>query len=1233
MNTLNRYLQKLAVGVAAGLLMVSTSMSDDIDLYVNPPSTSSLGETLVVFTMDLRAEVMASSVCTSDRECDELFKDAGMFDQLNDDGSTSYFLMLVAVLKKVLYSLNNDNIKVALMIPHANTGGNQSQCTGFQGKNPDTGCSNGGYVLSAFRSTGDTTEMDKFFEKLEAIPAKDGGNAPHEYQLKELFFEMYRFFSNGYVYNGENGWENWKTDATYNIDDPEDTISVYQGHDEPTTPVAELMWDTDAVDASSKRYINSLDTAEHCTDIFSVNISAAKADKDDSADGAMAETRENGGFGFDPDSNQSGRLQVIEHLAGIDLSPDPESDTDSGLVGNQSLTSFFITEEGGRAVSTANAWADAGGTGSAVTYQEDPDDLLRVISSLFNEIEGTSTTYVSASVPANVFNRAETLNEVFLAIFEPNDDDIPKPFWVGNVKKLTTRTIESESCDSTGDCTIDEEKILVDVLEADAVDPESAINPLDGRIRAEALTYWTRTGDNNAYLPAPTTEEEEKEFTEGTDGRKVDRGGAGQVKPGYLGSGSPGDVNDTTSNTTISGPRKIFTEADNDDSATSGLVNLDADSGANTAVNLLTDGRSYPGSSLTYGDYLFQTVMSDCSGCASSYSDASGGNQNTAEDRVNNLIRYARGYDFTDIDTATGGKRAWWQSDPLHTRPLALNYGARGDYTQDRPDIRIVLGGNDGMVQMIRDGRKSDGSEDGVEAWAFLPREFVPLQKRLLEATSGLYDPGQPYDPPHEPLHPYAMDGAPSALIIDNNLDGTINAADPPSTDDPDTPEDETLDGGDQAYVFIGQRRGGKRYYALDVSNPDNPKYLWSIGKGDSSGDFAEMGQSWSLMRAGVMAVDEGGTVYNRPVLVFSGGYNGDDGGDGGGDLGKDSRVKNHDSGTEILGTDDDEGNALFIVNALTGDLIWKAVDTADTDTAAYDSAALAYKHPYLNDSVAASPAVLDSTGDGLIDRVYFPDTGGNVWRMDAGGANRSNWTVTKLFAGGRHVTGLADNDHDRRFIHTPDVVFAEDEFGKFDAVILGSGDRAHPFGATVENWMYMIKDRATTSGNPPGSTLFHDDLADLTDPTDNCLQNGTCDAVNGWKLQLKQCEAGGIDPKCGEKSLATPLTIDGTIYFTTYLPVLEADTSTIPATCGPPEGSGLFYAVDLQTAGAAGVFGTSDGGSSGTPNRFERLKSPGIPSEPVAISPNEILRPDLEVQKTEGTKKAETFWYERRFN
>ena len=72
--------------------------------------------------------------------------------------------------------------------------------------------------------------------------------------------------------------------------------------------------------------------------------------------------------------------------------------------------------------------------------------------------------------------------------------------------------------------------------------------------------------------------------------------------------------------------------------------------------------------------------------------------------------------------------------------------------------------------------------------------------------------------------------------------------------------------------LLFGERRGGNRYYALDVTDPLKPKYLWNIGPDTNvSGNFpyAEMGQSWSSPIIGKIAYGSG----EKWVAFIGGGY------------------------------------------------------------------------------------------------------------------------------------------------------------------------------------------------------------------------------------------------------------------------------------------------------------------------------------------------------------------------
>src|SRR5260221_3260890 len=68
-------------------------------------------------------------------------------------------------------------------------------------------------------------------------------------------------------------------------------------------------------------------------------------------------------------------------------------------------------------------------------------------------------------------------------------------------------------------------------------------------------------------------------------------------------------------------------------------------------------------------------------------------------------------------------------------------------------------------------------------------------------------------------------------------------------------------------------RRGGRTIYALDVSDPANPVFMWKRGcpnladnVGCDSG-FEELGQTWSEPRVGFLR------AFANPVLIFGAGY------------------------------------------------------------------------------------------------------------------------------------------------------------------------------------------------------------------------------------------------------------------------------------------------------------------------------------------------------------------------
>lgn len=1045
-------IKKISLSTILALYVAASGVShgDDTDVYVNAGAGLPVNsEPLVMFSLDYRPN-LGSTACNGGA-CDKLISEGYM----SSTGPYTFFDVLRGALRKVFDPL--EGVKVGLMLNHDNI----NNCEGF-GR---TNCSNGGYIAMGFEKfeVNDSNGAKARFHKiLDAMPIPQG-NESHSYQGKELFFEFYRYLTGQGVYNAHNGYTDYSTSNKFNLD-----------YDYPA-----FDWDTtiETGPVTKPKYISPLASAGECTSIYTVNTMFQVSNQEADSDAAISASVLSGGMG----AAKKEFVDVIQYLNDADLA-NGSYGTVPSLDDKQNVVSYFIVDPT-KINTQTTGYARAGGTGLPLALSEDPDELVATLQEIFKQILSVSTTFVAASVPVNVFNRAEITDNVYIALFQVDGD--AKPSWVGNIKKL---------------------KLSAGTLPTDpAVLTDASGNPAvagDGRIRFDALTYWTSGGN---LPPADLSAGE----VNGRDGRAVNRGGAGQQIPGYM-SGSPQLANGL-------GGRRIYY-----DKSPSSLASLNTDSA--TAV-----------------------ALQDEFGAATSAEAAE-------------LIAFSRGLDIDDLDgdSNVSESRDWIFGDPLHSRPLPMNFGTRAGYSEDNPSIYIAVASNDGMLHMIRN-TNSNGTESGEEIWAFMPKTSMPAQKTLRANGTGA-------------RHPYTIDGAPVGYIEDKNQNGTIET-------------------GESAYLYVGLRRGGKAIYALDVSYPEVPKLMWSI---DKSGDFSELGYTFSNPRVGLVNTGNG----PRPVLMFGGGY----------DMNKDSGG---------VGTDDSEGNAIYVVDAETGALIWKARGGGG------GSSGRVFEHTGLVDSIPSTLTVADMDGDGYTDRIVVGDTGGNVWRADLNGTDVADWKLNLIASLGRHATSGTAGD--RRFFHRPDLVQTKDANGIYDAVLIGSGNRADPLdkGGRADNYFYLIKDRNTQASAGAATGFDHGDFGDITN---TCLrEGGTCSAnlTNGWKLSM---ETGG------EKVLATPLTINGKVFFTSFLPQGGSSSTA----CAPSEGAGQLYGVQLQTGWAVMNYDSTDddpdapGVPTSKSDRSTVLNSAGIPAEVVTIPPNKILRPDLQIDDVDVTTRWRTFWYQQ---
>jgi len=453
-------------------------------------------------------------------------------------------------------------------------------------------------------------------------------------------------------------------------------------------------------------------------------------------------------------------------------------------------------------------------------------------------------------------------------------------------------------------------------------------------------------------------------------------------------------------------------------------------------------------------------------------------------------IAWARGIDVDD-DDRDGSKtdlRRDLMGDPLHSKPLVLSYGEN--------DVRILLGTNHGFMHMFK-----DSGTTVAESWAFMPQELMKNIPALRRNQNG--------DP-----KVYGVDGTPVAYFRDLDNDGVIAA-------------------GDKVWLFFGLRRGGTSYYALDITNPDDPKLMWHIDS--NTPGFGELAQSWS--KPVITFLKNNG---DKPVVAFGAGFS-----------------TNKDSLGVV--TEDSDGRGVFLVDAASGQLI-KAFGAND-----------GVKH-----SVAAAVSLLDSDYDAFADRLYFSDTGGNVWRADLVGTDTGKWTLHK-FAELADGTALGD----RRFFYEPavapvymrQVVDTTTEVNgqqttvttqanvPFDAVVLGSGSRPHPLYDGSNDMLFMLRDMNTVSRlftvDDTPSPILLSDLLQITDTSkpetleQKMERAKDTSATKGWYYQLAS----------SEKSLSPAVVLSGIAFFTSYIPTVTVDENT----CSLSGGLAKLYAFDMN--------------------------------------------------------------------
>lgn len=533
-----------------------------------------------------------------------------------------------------------------------------------------------------------------------------------------------------------------------------------------------------------------------------------------------------------------------------------------------------------------------------------------------------------------------------------------------------------------------------------------------------------------------------------------------------------------------------------------------------------------------------------------------GFSDSTPDSTFTDVHAWSVGVDVLDYDgdrDVTENRRAI--GDPLHSEPVIITYGG----TNNDPIASIFFGTNEGFIHSL-------DTVTGQELFSFIPNELHSIQNSYYENIDAAGN------------KPYGMDGPLTTWIYDeNNNNVLLNGED--------------IETNEWAYLYAGMRRGGDSYFGLNVTSRTTPELLFKIegstktkivnGKEeqDTGNPFIKLGETWSKMTIGKIKWDG----EDKIVAFFGGGYD-------------------TDQDNNSVATNDDLGNAIYMVDAATGERIWWASDSGANLNIAT-----------MKNSIPASLSAIDISGDGYINYLFAADTGGRVFRIDLNLINKGNTDTKKPFAKGGQIAAISeDNDvtANRRFYNKPNVSLIKDEqSGDYLTISIGSGFRAHPITVKdVNNRFYVIKDYHPYSAPDPYIVKTEEDegKTDATLGSDGVKADKIYDATKLMKgtatpseMQKIMTQGGGWYVQMeaeGEKVLAESTTFSDAIIFTSFSPSSSGSGSA----CGADTGQSRLYMLSQKWA--MPVIDLNDDGVIDEKDRSKDLAHSGIAPRPVII-------------------------------
>jgi len=286
----------------------------------------------------------------------------------------------------------------------------------------------------------------------------------------------------------------------------------------------------------------------------------------------------------------------------------------------------------------------------------------------------------------------------------------------------------------------------------------------------------------------------------------------------------------------------------------------------------------------------------------------------------------------------------------------------------DRPTV-VYFGANDGMLHAI-------DASNGREKWAYIPHSVLG---KLHEFKEG---------------HRFTVDLSVKAADIDHCSGHCW----------------ETI-------LVGGLRKGGDHYFALDVTNPDDPQPLWEMTDNN-------MGQTWSVPAFGRININ--GT--NTYVIFVGGGFS----------------------------SSENKGNRLYILEAYTGQILKEITVGSSTNNVPSEILVTRYLLDGSGHPVDyRTRATVDSKLKGNIEVAYFGDTAGTLWKLKDLNAD-ADWNPT--------LEALFVPSNPRPIYHRPAVADVYENCTR-RFILFGTGDEQDPTNGETYDYFYEVEDRELEEG------------------------------------------------------------------------------------------------------------------------------------------------------------------------